>query len=75
MAESKINCFTPNLCATSKIFICAAWSMAQASSLEKNTYVAELKDGGITEYTMNPKDFGINILPLDSLKVSTVEES
>lgn len=44
-------------------------------SCEKNTYVAELKDGGITEYTINPKDFGINILPLDSLKVSTVEES
>ena len=42
---------------------------------EKDTYVAEVSGEKITEYTINPKDFGIEIFPLESLKVNTVEES
>ena len=42
---------------------------------EKDTYVAEVSGDKITEYTINPKDFGIEIFPLESLKVNTVEES
>ena len=42
---------------------------------EKDTYVAEVSGDKITEYTINPKDFGIEVFPLESLKVNTVEES
>ena len=44
-------------------------------SCEKDTYVAELKDGTISEYTINPRDFDLQISTLESLKVNTVEES
>ena len=44
-------------------------------SCEKDTYVAELKNNQITEYKINPKDFGLEICSLDNLKVKTVEES
>lgn len=44
-------------------------------SCEKDTYVAELDEDKITEYTINPKDFDLEISPLESLKVNTVEES
>ena len=44
-------------------------------SCEKDTYIAELSEGKISEYTINPKEFDLEILPLESLKVSTVEES
>ncbi|WP_168016461.1 anthranilate phosphoribosyltransferase [Halomonas salinarum] len=44
-------------------------------SLASATHVAELKDGEITEYTIAPEDFGIQRQSLDSLKVSTAEES
>ena len=44
-------------------------------SCEKDTYIAELNEGKISEYTINPKEFDLEILPLESLKVNTVEES
>ncbi len=44
-------------------------------SCEKDTYVAELKDNQILEYTINPKDFDLQVSTLESLKVNTVEES
>ena len=44
-------------------------------SCEKNTYIAELKDGDISEYIINPKDFDLQVTSLESLKVNTVEES
>ncbi|WP_458525420.1 anthranilate phosphoribosyltransferase [Onishia taeanensis] len=44
-------------------------------SLAAPTQVAELKDGEITQYTIAPEDFGIQRQSLDSLKVSTADES
>ena len=44
-------------------------------SCEKNTYIAELKDGDISEYMINPRDFDLQVTSLESLKVNTVEES
>ena len=44
-------------------------------SCEKNTYVAEVDENKISEYTINPKDFNFETCPLNSLKVNTVEES
>lgn len=39
------------------------------------TYVAELRDGKITEYEINPKALGISPTAMDSLQVSSVQES
>ena len=44
-------------------------------SCEKDTFVAELDNGQIKEYRINPKDFGLKPCSLDSLKVKNVEES
>ena len=44
-------------------------------SCEKNTYVAEIDNGEIKEYKINPKDFGLEPCSLESLKVKNVEES
>ena len=44
-------------------------------SLAAPTRVAELKDGEIHEYTIAPEDFGIERQSLDSLRVSTAEDS
>ena len=44
-------------------------------SCEKDTFVAELDNGQIKEYRINPKDFGLEPCSLDSLKVKNVEES
>jgi len=44
-------------------------------SCEKDTYIAELNEGKISEYTINPKEFDLEILPIESLKVNAVEES
>ena len=39
------------------------------------TFVAELKDGVITEYTIQPEDFGLPTSSLDSVRVETAQES
>lgn len=44
-------------------------------SIASTTHVAELKDGQITEYTVQPEDFGLQQQSLDSIRVSTAEES
>ena len=44
-------------------------------SCEKDTYIAEVNENEISEYTINPKEFGLEALSLESLKVDSVEES
>lgn len=44
-------------------------------SIASPTYVAELKDGSINEYTINPEDFGIQYSSLDDIRVETSEQS
>ena len=44
-------------------------------SVADETYVAELKDGEITEYTISPEKFGIERSPLAGLKVADAKES
>ena len=44
-------------------------------SIAGETYVAELCDGEIREYTLKPSDFGISEASLDSLMVSGADES
>ncbi|MEH6559505.1 MAG: anthranilate phosphoribosyltransferase [Oceanicoccus sp.] len=44
-------------------------------SIADETYVAELKDGNITEYTIKPEQFGVSRASLDSLKVDSAEQS
>lgn len=44
-------------------------------SLGSPTHVAELKDGEIREYRIQPEDFGINSQSLIGLEVSSAEES
>ena len=43
--------------------------------MRKNTHIVELKDGDISEYMINPRDFDLQVTSLESLKVNTVEES
>jgi len=44
-------------------------------SFTGDTYVAELKDGKITEYTVNPKQFGLSTHPLKAIQIQNAEES
>jgi anthranilate phosphoribosyltransferase len=44
-------------------------------SFTGDTFVAELKDGKITEYTLNPVQFGLQIHDLKSIKVENAEQS
>tara|TARA_R110002072_G_scaffold36524_2_gene107471 strand:- start:13773 stop:14801 length:1029 start_codon:yes stop_codon:yes gene_type:complete len=44
-------------------------------SIAAPTYVAELKDGKISEYEISPADFGLSLQALDELVVSNAEES
>ena len=44
-------------------------------SIADETYVAELRDGEITEYIITPEQFGMTRASLDSLKVSGSAES
>lgn len=44
-------------------------------SLAAPTWVAELKDGEITEYEITPEELGINSSALDKLSVETSEDS
>ena len=43
-------------------------------SCEKDTYIAEVNENEISEYTINPKEFGLEILSLESLKVDSVDK-
>jgi anthranilate phosphoribosyltransferase len=44
-------------------------------SFTGDTFVAELKDGKISEYTLNPAQFGLPIHALKSIRVENVQES
>lgn len=44
-------------------------------SFSGDTYVAELKDGAVTEYTINPQQFGMPLHSVDSIRVENAEES
>jgi anthranilate phosphoribosyltransferase len=44
-------------------------------SCEKDTYIAELKENDIYEYTIKPEDFDLKVCPVNKLKVNTIEES
>jgi anthranilate phosphoribosyltransferase len=44
-------------------------------SFTGDTFVAELKDGKISEYTLNPAQFGLKIHALKSIRVENVEQS
>lgn len=44
-------------------------------SIAAPTQVAELKDGVITEYAIQPEDFGLRRSSMDSIKVETADES
>ena len=39
------------------------------------TNIAELKDGQVSEYTVQPQDFGLKPASLDSIRVSTVDQA
>ena len=44
-------------------------------SSASSTSIAELRGGEINEYSISPEDFGLKILPIENLKVSSPEES
>ena len=44
-------------------------------SISGPTYIAELKDGKISEYTVQPKDFGLQPAPLDAIRVANADEA
>jgi anthranilate phosphoribosyltransferase len=39
------------------------------------TYVAELKDGQVNEYTVTPEVFGLKSAPLDDIRVSNIDQA
>ncbi len=44
-------------------------------SISKGTYIAELKDGEVSEYTVHPDRFGLTTSPLDMLRVTNIGEA
>jgi anthranilate phosphoribosyltransferase len=54
--------------------VCGADGMDEIS-FTGDTYVAELKDGKVSEYTLNPKQFGLGLHDLVSIKVSDAQAS
>ena len=44
-------------------------------SFAGDTYVAELKDGEVTEYVVNPRQFGMRLHQAESIRVQSAEES
>lgn len=44
-------------------------------SFTGDTFVAELKDGKISEYTLNPSQFGLGVHQLNEIRVQNAEES
>ena len=44
-------------------------------SISGPTYIAELKDGKISEYTVQPDLFGLSAAPLDMLRASNADEA
>lgn len=44
-------------------------------SFTGNTYVAELKNGVVTEYEVHPSQFGLNVHQLQDIQIQNVEQS
>ena len=44
-------------------------------SISCPTYIAELKDGKVSEYTVQPQDFGLNTATLDTIRVANADEA
>lgn len=44
-------------------------------SIADDTYVAELKDGKVTTYTINPTDFGLALGDLNTIKAENADDS
>ena len=44
-------------------------------SISEDTYVAELKDGKVSEYTVHPGDFNLPISPINLLRVVNADEA
>lgn len=44
-------------------------------SIAAPTYVAELKEGKVTEYTISPEDFGLSTQSLNNVRVEDADES
>ena len=44
-------------------------------SISENTFVAELKDGKVSEYVVHPSDFGLPSAPLEHLRVANADEA
>ncbi|HEY3299680.1 MAG TPA: anthranilate phosphoribosyltransferase [Methylophilaceae bacterium] len=44
-------------------------------SFTGDTYVAELKNGQVTEYTVNPSQFGLGVYQLNAIQIQNAEES
>ena len=56
------------------LVVCGADGMDEIS-FTGDTYVAELKDGRVTEYILNPSQFGMPLHPLSSIKIQNADES
>jgi anthranilate phosphoribosyltransferase len=44
-------------------------------SISAPTRVAELKDGKVSSYTISPSDFGMELAPLEQLRVDSAQQS
>lgn len=44
-------------------------------SITQETYIAELKDGKVKEYTVHPEQFGLSSSPIDLLRVGNADEA
>jgi anthranilate phosphoribosyltransferase len=54
--------------------VCGADGMDEIS-FAGDTFVAELKDGQVHEYTLNPKQFGLGLHDVSSIKVADAQAS
>lgn len=80
-----IGVFTPTLCkpmaevlkrlGSEHVLVVSAIDGLDEITLSGNTQVAELKDGQVREYVINPVDLGIDQQSLDGLSVDSAEES
>jgi len=44
-------------------------------SISEGTYIAELKDGKVSEYAVHPGQFGLPSAPVDMLRVTNIDEA
>lgn len=56
------------------LVVCGADGMDEIS-FSGDTFVAELKDGKVSEYTVNPSQFGMQLHQLSSIQIQNADES